>query len=190
MFLSFRRHEVSPFPSTVRRDLMSVIFNMLFTNLSRDFLTNTDWLIQSHDTIGRFDWFISPAEAQRLQNQCKSIWVLMCYYCSSNILERQKFCDDLNFVIFLCFFYLTKQKCFYKNTQEDIYYYCLGFPLFSVFQIIFPIFQVFLLPFAISSTFINFCMAFIFLLKNFLDFFVYIKHFYVKHKKYSHQLYI
>ena len=39
---------------------MSVILNMLFPNLSRNFLTNIDWLLQSHGSIDRFDWFITP----------------------------------------------------------------------------------------------------------------------------------
>ena len=59
MFLCLKRPEMNPFTSTVRRDLMSVILNMLFTNLSRDFLTSIDWLLESHGSIGRFDWFIN-----------------------------------------------------------------------------------------------------------------------------------
>ena len=46
-----------PSTSAVRRDLMFVILNTIFTNLSRDFLTNIDWLLQSHGSIDRFDWF-------------------------------------------------------------------------------------------------------------------------------------
>ena len=57
MFLCLRRPDMSPFTSTVRRDLMSVILNMLFTNMSLDFLTSIDWLLQSHGSIGCFDWF-------------------------------------------------------------------------------------------------------------------------------------
>ena len=49
-----------PSTSAVRRDLMFVILNTIFTNLSRDFLTNIDWLLQSHGSIGRFDGFINP----------------------------------------------------------------------------------------------------------------------------------
>ena len=49
-----------PSTSTVRRDLMLVILNTFFSNLSRDFLTNIDCLLQSHGSIGRFDWFINP----------------------------------------------------------------------------------------------------------------------------------
>ena len=60
MFLCLRRQEMSPFISTVHRDLMSVTLNMLFPNLSRDFLTKIDWLLLSHGSIGRFDFFISP----------------------------------------------------------------------------------------------------------------------------------
>ena len=37
---------------------MSVILKTLFTNLSRDFLTNIDWLLQSHGSIRYFDWLI------------------------------------------------------------------------------------------------------------------------------------
>ena len=48
---------MSPSTSTVRRDLIFVILNTLFPNLSRDFLENIDRLLQSHDSIGRFDWF-------------------------------------------------------------------------------------------------------------------------------------
>ena len=51
---------MSPPTSPVRRDLMSIILNTLFTDLSRDFLTNIDSLLQSHGSIGRFDWFIKP----------------------------------------------------------------------------------------------------------------------------------
>ena len=59
MFLCLRRDKMSPSTSTVRRDLIFVILNTLFPNLSRDFLENIDWLLQSHDSIGRFDWFIN-----------------------------------------------------------------------------------------------------------------------------------
>ena len=51
---------MSPSTSTVRGDLIFVILNTLFPNLSRDFLTNIDWLLQSHGSISRFDWFIKP----------------------------------------------------------------------------------------------------------------------------------
>ena len=37
---------------------MSVILKTLFTNISRDFLTNIDWLLQSHGSIRCFDWLI------------------------------------------------------------------------------------------------------------------------------------
>ena len=60
MFLCLRRHKISPSTSTVRRDLIFLILNMLFPNLSHDFLTNIDWLLKSHGSIGRFDWFINP----------------------------------------------------------------------------------------------------------------------------------
>ena len=60
MVLCLRRHKMSPSTSTVRRDLMSVILNTLFPNLSRKFLTNIDWLLQLHGSIGHFDWFIYP----------------------------------------------------------------------------------------------------------------------------------
>ena len=60
MFLYLRRHEMSPLASTVCCDLMPAILNTLFTNLSRGFLTNIDWLLQSHGSIGRLDWFINP----------------------------------------------------------------------------------------------------------------------------------
>ena len=60
VFLCLRRHKMSPSTSTVRRNLIFVILNMLFPNLSRDFLANIDWLLQSHGSIGRFDWFINP----------------------------------------------------------------------------------------------------------------------------------
>ena len=59
MFLCLRRDKMSSSTSTVRRDLIFVILNTLFPNLSRDFLENIDWLLQSHDSIGRFDWFIN-----------------------------------------------------------------------------------------------------------------------------------
>ena len=56
----FRRHEISLFTATVRSNLMFVILETLFTNLSRDFSTKIDWLLQSHGSIGRFDQFINP----------------------------------------------------------------------------------------------------------------------------------
>ena len=55
-----RRHKTNPFTATVRRDLISVILNMLFTNFSRNFLTNIDWLLQSHGSIGHFYLFTNP----------------------------------------------------------------------------------------------------------------------------------
>ena len=57
--LCLKRHKMNPSTSTVRRDLMSVILNTLFPNLSHEFLTNIDWLLQSHGSICRFDWFIT-----------------------------------------------------------------------------------------------------------------------------------
>ena len=54
-------------PSTIRRDLISVILKTLFTNLSRDFLTNIDWLLQSHGLIGWFIWFIIPTHIDQKQ---------------------------------------------------------------------------------------------------------------------------
>ena len=60
MLLCLRRQKMSPSTSTVRRDLMSVILNTLFPNLSRKFLTNIDWLLQLHGSIGHFDWLINP----------------------------------------------------------------------------------------------------------------------------------
>ena len=57
MFLCLRRHEMSPSTSKVHRDLMSVILNMLFPNLSRDLLTNIDWLMLSQGSVGHFDFF-------------------------------------------------------------------------------------------------------------------------------------
>ena len=37
----------------------TAILNTFFFNLSSDFLTNIDWLPQSHGSIGRFHWFIT-----------------------------------------------------------------------------------------------------------------------------------
>ena len=44
---------MSPSTSTDCRDLIFVILNTLFPNLSRDFLTNVDWLLHSYGSIGR-----------------------------------------------------------------------------------------------------------------------------------------
>ena len=61
--MCLRRHEMVPYTTTVRRDLMYIILNTLFTNLTRDFFRNIDWLLQSHGSIVRFDWFINPTGA-------------------------------------------------------------------------------------------------------------------------------
>ena len=53
--MRLRRHEMSPFTATVRRDLMSVILSKLFINLSRDLLTSIGWLRQSYGSVGSFD---------------------------------------------------------------------------------------------------------------------------------------
>ena len=55
LFTCLRRPEMSRSTSTVRCDL-----NVLFPKLSRHFLTKIDWLLQSHGSIGRFEWFINP----------------------------------------------------------------------------------------------------------------------------------
>ena len=59
MFLCLRRSEMSLSISTVCRDRISVILKKLFPNLLCDFLTNIDWLMQSHGSIVHFDWFIN-----------------------------------------------------------------------------------------------------------------------------------
>ena len=55
MFMCLRKHGMSPFTATVRRDLMYVILDTPFTNLPRDFSTKIDLLLQSHRSIGHFD---------------------------------------------------------------------------------------------------------------------------------------
>ena len=40
--------------------LCTAILNNFFFNLSRDSLTNIDWLLQSHGSIGHIHWFITP----------------------------------------------------------------------------------------------------------------------------------
>ena len=37
-----------------------LFYARFFPNLSRDFLTNIDWLLLSHRSIGSFVWFINP----------------------------------------------------------------------------------------------------------------------------------
>ena len=49
--------------SAIRCELMSVFLDRLFTNLTRDFLTNIDWLLQSRGSIDRLEWFIKHADA-------------------------------------------------------------------------------------------------------------------------------
>ena len=51
---------MSPSTSMVYRYLMYCYSKNVSFNLSRDFLTNTDWLLQLHGSIGRFHWFITP----------------------------------------------------------------------------------------------------------------------------------
>ena len=63
MFVCLRRHEAGHFVATVCHNLISVFLIKFLTNLSRDFLTNIDWLLQLHGSIGCFNWFITPTIA-------------------------------------------------------------------------------------------------------------------------------
>ena len=60
VFPCLRRHKMGPYTSLVSHDLKSVIVNTFFPNLSRDFLTNIDWLVQPNGSLVSFNWFINP----------------------------------------------------------------------------------------------------------------------------------